>query len=348
LIQPLLADLLPWVIVFYLVDGVVQPGRGHLVLAGSAGLRPLGAGLRWLGLSPMVEAVALFDLPFLRSGARVAVLDPRRRTEPALIEDADLTLVDLTSAGPLACEVKAVMAGERKLLSAPTPATARQLLSLLRGGTERDGSDLAAARALRQRQRVWRVALRVLATALLLDLLAMAAAAWAPSSSGVSPAITAALFGELLLAIAAVGVGYLRASGEGWRASLGGGLGMLLPWAGLHPLVHLSRPLYRRFDALTAAAALLPAEAFQRLAARELVRARLSRTRTAPELAAAWDERERQLSRLLAATGSSAEAALAPPAPEAGTAAYCPLCRTRYRPGFEVCADCGVPLLRSP
>lgn len=150
--------------------------------------------------------------------------------------------------------------------------------------------------------------------------------------------------GLLLLAIAVAGGAYLRAGGEGWWRSISGGLGLLLPWAALHPLTHLSRSLYRRFAAPTALAALLPPREFHAWAARELVRARHSRERTPPELAPAWEEREKLLSRLLAATGASVEQVLAPPSADADSAAYCPLCRTTYRDGFEACADCGVPL----
>ena len=142
--------------------------------------------------------------------------------------------------------------------------------------------------------------------------------------------------------VAAVGGAYLRAGGEGWARSVLGGMGLLLPWAGMHPLTHLSRSIYRRFDAPTALAALLPAREFHAFAARELVRARLSRARTPAELGPAWEERERHLSRLLAATGSSAAQALAPPPADGDSASYCPLCRTSFGAGIDACSDCGV------
>lgn len=231
-------------------------------------------------------------------------------------------------------------AGGRRLLTAPTPEAAEELRALLAGGGAAS-ADLDAARALRRRLRPFRIALRGLALLLAAFLVAGAAAAggW---SLPVGP--LAAACGATLLAIGVAGGAYLRSAGEGWSRSVAGGLGVLLPWAALHPLVHLSRPLFRRFDAMTAAAALLEPEAFRELAARELVRARLSRRATPGELAGAWDERERHLARLLQATGSSPEAALAPPRGADGAAAYCPLCRTRYRPGFTICADCGAGL----
>jgi len=146
--------------------------------------------------------------------------------------------------------------------------------------------------------------------------------------------------------VAVAGGAMLRTCGEDGLASVAGGLGLLLPWAALHPLTHASRALYRRFDALTAAAALLPKDAFHALAARELARARLSRERAPAALVPAWLDRERHLEALLVATGSSSAAALAGPARAPGAAAFCPACRTLYRSGFEQCADCGTALVR--
>lgn len=345
----LLAELLPWVLGFHVLDGFVQLGRGHLLAAGSGALRPLRAGPQWLGPSPVAEAVAVFDLPFLRAGPRLWALDRKLRGEPAIIEAQDLEAVDLATAGPLERTHRSVAAGEIILFSAPTPAIAAALLAALSPGAPAAGrsarAGLRAARALRLRLRPYRILLRALAS-LLAALLLVAAplAVWTPLSVYPLAAPIVRGTGLLLLAVAVAGGAYLRAGGEGWWRSIGGGLGLLLPWAALHPLTHLSRSLYRRFDAPTALAALLPPREFHAWAARELVRARLSRERTPPELAPAWEEREKLLSRLLAATGASAEQVLAPPVAAADSAAYCPLCRSAYRDGFESCADCGVPL----
>jgi hypothetical protein len=211
-------------------------------------------------------------------------------------------------------------------------------------------TDLAAAQALRARQRPWRVTLQTLAVALAVLVLGVAPlAAWSRWVEVVPAGEVLLAILLVLLAMVPAGAGLLRASGEGRLRSLGGGLSLLLPWAALHPLTHLSRPTFRRFDALTAAAALLPAAAFHALAGRELVRTRLSRAATPAALAPAWDAREARLRRLLAATGASEREVLRPPAPAGGAAAYCPLCRGLYRPGFTRCADCDlevVPLER--
>lgn len=345
----LLAELLPWVLGFYALDGFAQLGRGHLLAAGGGALRPLRAGLHWLGISPLTEAVAVHDLPFLRVGGRIWAVDPKRRSEPTLVEAQDLTAaVDLAAAGPLERLHRSVTAGKALLLVAPTTAIAAQLHASLAAAPERrraSRADLRAARALRLRLRPYRIALKVLAALLAVALLVAAPlAVWSPLSAYPLAAPIVRECGVLLAAIALVGGASLRAAGEGWWRSVGGGLSLLLPWHGLHPLVHVSRSLYRRFDAATALAALLSPAEFHTWAARELVRARLSRARTPPELAPAWNDREELLTRLLAATGSSAEEALAPPPADEGAAAYCPLCRTPYREGFDTCADCEVPL----
>jgi hypothetical protein len=345
----LLAELLPWVLGFYALDGFVQLGRGHLLAAGGFRLRPLRAGLHWLGLSPLTEAAAVFDLPFLRSGGRLWVVDPKRRSEPTLIEAQDLTAVDLAAAGPPERLHKTVTMGEVTVAVAPTPAIAARLREVLAPAAPapRGRTDLRAARALRLRLRPYRISLQVLASLLALTLLVAAPlAVWSPLAVYPLAAPVVRECGVLLLGLGVASAAYLRVAGEGWWRSVSGGLAMLLPWESMHPLVHLSRSLYRRFDAPTTLAALLPPAEFHAWAARELVRARLSRERTPPELGPAWEEREKALTQLLAATGSSAEAVLAPPPAEEGSAAYCPLCRTPYREGFEECADCGVPLAR--
>jgi hypothetical protein len=136
----------------------------------------------------------------------------------------------------------------------------------------------------------------------------------------------------------------LAACGEGAVRSAGTALHLVaFPVAALRPLVHGPRSLYRRFDALAVAAALLSPDRFGALAARELRRARLSRGATAPELAAFWEDRAAVLRRLLAAVGVRERDALAPPPRGAGAAAWCPLCGGQFREGFERCADCGVP-----
>jgi hypothetical protein len=352
----LLADLLPWIVAFYLVDCLAQPGRGHLLLAAGLGrLRPLRAGLHLVGLSPIGEVVALFDLPYLLAPGQVYLPDLARRSEPPVFERADLAPLAIEALTPVVREGRRVKGGGWPLLAAPTPEEAERLraalATLAAGGPpdpDADASrrDLAAARALRVRQRPYLLALRGLAVLLAGAVFAVGPlVAWGPFAARVPAGLLFALAGALLVSIAAATTAMLVACGEGAGRSLRAGAHLLLPWAALHPLAHASRALYRRFDALTAAAALLEPADFHRLAARELVRARISRARTPAELGPAWEDRERLIAGLLAATGSSAAVALAPPRRAPGAAAYCPLCRTAYRAGFEACADCGVPLL---
>jgi hypothetical protein len=348
--QALLADLLPWVIAFTLADGLVLVRRGHLLMCGAAGLRPLRAGLAWIGLSPLAEAIAVQDLPFLAGGA-VYLFDPRRRTDPPWVEAADLTALPAAALAGVERSGKTLSTGGRPLLVAPTAEEARvlqaALAALARGEPPAAPSeDLEAARALRRRQQPWRWALQAAALALALELLGFGGlAAWSPWAERFPAERVVLAVGALLVLSAVGGAAFLRASGEGWRRSVGGGASLLLPWAALHPLAHVARPVFRRFDALTAAAALLPAPAFHTLAARELVRARLSRAATPAALAPVWDARTARLRRLLAATGSSEEEALRPPARTAGAAGWCPLCRGQFREGFARCADCGAEVV---
>ncbi len=353
----LLVDLWPWLIAFYLVDGLAQLQRGHLLLA-SSGLRfaAVGAGLHLRGLSPLAEGIALHDLPFLVAGDALLIFDPRSKADPAVVEELDLQAMPLASLGPLTREGRKVSAGGRLLLVAPTPGQAelaRARIGALSAGAaspapSRGEADLVPIRSLRAAQGPWAAALRVAAC-----LLALATgAAWPlvaygpPGLAGLAGALLAAV-AALLLVVAGLAYAMWRACGEPRAASAASALHLLtFPVAAIHPLWHASRPLYGRFHPLAVAAALLPPEDFAPLAGRELRRAELSRAATRPGLAAAWAERIGLIERLLAGAGLSRAAALAPPPRYAGSAAWCPLCRVQWRDGFARCDDCGVELER--
>jgi len=374
----LLVDLFPWVVALYLVDGLAQLGRGHLLLVGAAWgrFRVRRAGLHLVALSPLDEVVAAHDLPFLVSPRRVFLFDPRRRTEPALVAEADLEPVPRDGLVPVEREGRKVRAGGKIAVSAPTAEWAERIRADLAaladpapaGAPAPDRSDphavaarpdrsdpgaaaapldpfdLGAARALRARQLRWVPALRAAAGLLsAATFAAWPAAAFAPAAAPLAPGPLLALAGALVLGIALLTFAMLRACGEPVARALGAALHLAVyPVAALRPLAHGPRSLYRRFDAMTLAAALLAPENLRTLAGRELRRARLSRAATPPELAAFWDERARGLVALLLAAGISEAEALAPPARAGEAAAWCPLCGAQYRAGFPACGDCGV------
>src|SRR5512138_3916060 len=125
----LLVELFPWLVALWALDALVQLGRGHLLLVrGAAGpFRVRGAGLHLAGLSPLAEAVVLHDLPFLASERRVFLFDPRRRSDPALVADADLEALPREALAPVEREGRKVTAGGRAVLAAPTPEWAARL-----------------------------------------------------------------------------------------------------------------------------------------------------------------------------------------------------------------------------
>jgi hypothetical protein len=171
-------------------------------------------------------------------------------------------------------------------------------------------------------------------------------AAYAPELAPVPAGGLIAALGVVVLAEALLVYFMLRACGEARRDAVRAALHLVtFPVAAVHPLLHASRSLYRRFEAPAVLAALLEPAAFHAFAARELWRARFSRAATDPELAHEWSRRERQLEALIVATGGTVAEALAP-APAAGAAGWCPLCAASFLAGPERCIDCGVPLER--
>jgi hypothetical protein len=269
------------------------------------------------------------------------------------VERIDLEAVPVASIAPVTREGRKVLGAGRVLLVSQTAEGAQveaERLAALAAGTPvqpaEPGAELEAVRALRRRQRPWILALRVTGGALGLSAgVAWPAVAYGPPEAAAFGAPLLATLAALIVTSAALVLGMLRACGEptGKAAAAAAHL-ITYPMASLHPLWGASRALYRRFDPLTVAAALLPPDRFALLAARELRRAACSRAATPPELAPAWDARVRRLEALLAAAGIPLTTALAPPRRHADCAGWCPLCRAQLRPGFDTCGDCGVPV----
>ncbi len=357
----LLAELFPWIVVLYAVDGLAQLGRGHLVFTGGLGPSRLRrAGLHLLGLSPLDEAIAAHDLPYLVSSQALHLFDPRRRSDPALIAAADLEACPFEAVAPVSREGRKVTFAGRTAVAAPTPEWAERVradVSALAAtpaerrvaaerATRRERLDVAAVRSLRDRQRAFVPAIRAAAVLLFAGtFVAWPLAAYDGLGLALPAGALLAALGGLVCAVAVLSGLMLAACGEPVWRSVSAALHLALyPVSALRPLVHAPRGLYHRFDAAAIAAALLPRDVFGGWAAREIRRARLSRTATAPELAACWEERERDLASLLASVGLAEAEALAPPRQLDGAAAWCPLCGGQYRAGFRSCADCGVDL----
>jgi hypothetical protein len=360
----LVAEILPWILAFLVLDGLAQPRRGHLLFVSGGGrFRVLRPGLHLLGLWPLDEVVAVHDQPLLASPRRVFLADPWARADPPVIEGERLEAVPLVSLGAPEREGRKVRAAGRLLAVAPTAEGAEVIRADLAGlaaapEEERAGllaaravgrGDPEAARSLRARQRPFLLPLRALAAlAWLSTFVLLPLGVWAPRSAPVPLGAALACVAAAAAAEAALAFAMLRACGrEPGRATAGALHLLLYPVAALHPLVHLSRGLYARFDAPAVAAALLSTEDLRVLAGREIRRAAFARAATPPELQAAWDARVRSLERALAAAGLDRAAATAPPRLGPGLAGACPLCGARFRDGFDRCSDCGVPLERA-
>ncbi|HSN90043.1 MAG TPA: hypothetical protein VLS93_02345 [Anaeromyxobacteraceae bacterium] len=360
----LVAEILPWILAFLVLDGLAQTRRGQLLFASRGGrFRVLRPGLHLLGLSPLDEVVAVHDLPFLASPGRLYLLDPWARADPPVIDGGRLEAVPLASLGAPEREGRKVKAAGRLLAVAPTAEEAEALrrdLAALAAAPERERPDLIeahaaargdpeAARALRARQRPFLVPLRALATlAWLSTFVILPLGVWTPLRAPVP--LWAALAGIATAVAVEVALAFamLRSCGAATGRAAAGALHLLLyPVAALHPLVHLSRGLYARFDATAVAAALLAPEDLRVLAGREIRRAGFARAAAPAELAATWDARVRSLERALAAAGLDRAAAVAPTPIAPGLSGSCPLCGARFRQGFDACSDCGVPLDRT-
>jgi hypothetical protein len=122
----------------------------------------------------------------------------------------------------------------------------------------------------------------------------------------------------------------------------------LFPPGAMHAPLAVAKDLYADFRPLAIAASRLDAAAFEDLARRERHRVELGLAGArGTDREEHWQACLEALDEIVASAGANATAVRSPPPrTDEGTAAYCPLCFTEYRAGFEDCADCGVPLRR--
>src|SRR5512138_903359 len=123
--QELLADLLPYLAAFYLLELIVSLGRHHLLFVGAfRRWRVHRAGLGLLPPSPGAEAIASHELPLLLGAEGVWLPDPKRPFSPRVPGPEDLDFLPFERLEGLDVEGKKVVAGRRLLLKAPTAASA--------------------------------------------------------------------------------------------------------------------------------------------------------------------------------------------------------------------------------
>ena len=358
-----LADIFPYLVAFYVLDGLSDLRGGHILFSSDASGRfaVLRAGLHLVGLWPTSEVLSAQEWP-LRANARgLHILDPGHRQSPAFVEAADLSLVPWEGLGDLTVEGRRLKAGGRTLLAAPSPATARLLGERLRaladapqerrqGELERllaEATDLDALRELRRRVATLRRWLATASALFFAGLFLGLPVFLFTEARRLSILPLLALLGVLHAVVVVLSALTLRRAGAGVRDLLGALAHLVLvPPSAAHALVHLLREPCARFDPRTLAAALLAPGDFKAYARRELARLARSRAGTASlGLERHWDGEERAWARLLERLEISAAEMMRPPAragPE--SASYCPLCGGEYRAGYAVCAACGVPL----
>ncbi|HEY3398985.1 MAG TPA: hypothetical protein VGM19_15155 [Armatimonadota bacterium] len=361
--QELLADLLPYLAAFYLLELVANLGRHHLLLvAAFRRWRIEKAGLTLLSISPGAEVIATHELPLLLGAEGFWLPDASRPFSPRVPAPEDLEHIPFERLEGVCADRKKVLLGERLLFKAPTPASAtaiaRNLEALRRlPASERTAelkrlgqksADLEALRRMRATQQAFAPWMR--AAAWLLFAVCFALLPWqvylAPRfrldlARVLLDVLALLLLNALLAAVMLHKIGRRPGEIAGQLAML-----LLLPFSALHPLLHVSRDLYLRFHWAALAAVLLPRAELRVIARQELRRLAACVERSAgTPLAQAWERERATWHDVLRQLEESLGPLLADPPPaDPLAAAYCPLCSSSFREGARQCADCGVEL----
>jgi hypothetical protein len=362
--QPLLQEVLPWILGFLVLDALVQLRVGQALIARTwpGRARALGPGVHVAGAWPHSELVATHELPFLPARDGAWFRDPSARGATPVLTPEELAFVPWSELAAVRREGRNVIAGGRAVARSLSAAGAEHVaarlsaLSAAAGRREEmaatqveEALDPGPLRAFRERTRGLRAALAALGIAWSALLAAvLPAAAWT-RAGGVVPVLPVLGCGlGLSLLAAALVARTLRHAGAGWGAAVGRASPVLLfPPLATRALPHATREAQLPVEPLAALAALGSREDLAAACRRELVRVAYSRAATASlGLDAFWDLRERSV-RALVERESLAAAVDGPPRRAPGAVCVCPLCDASYGVRRDACAECGVTLVAS-
>jgi hypothetical protein len=351
----LIEDVLPFLVAFYVLDGLAV-ARAHewLLLAPWGRFRAARTGIHLVGLSPFAEVASAFDGP-IRFGRKALHVETGTSTPGG---PPDLQPVPLDGLRVEASERDLKVGGLS--LTLPSPAAARHLAAVIRDLRDRpphergarlrtlvdEAIDLKELRALRATQQQFQQVLQWLGLGLWLATFVLLPAGvlwkWQHGPGLAAALLTVGAFHVAILVVAwrtLRTLGYRRGSAFSALLSL-----VFFPPAAAHASVVLFRDLYARFDPLAVAGVLLPPTEFQAVARMEVHRLRRE-AELGGDVAEWTNLREKARTRLLSELGTSLADVLRPPSRKDDEAAsYCPLCGGEYRAGFAVCAECQVPL----
>ncbi len=352
----LIEDVLPFLVAFYLLDGLAGVRASEILLAAawSSRFRAARKGFSLLGFSPFAEVVSAV-VSSVRIGSTAVHVEAGSASSGELPEFAtipldglrietnerSLRLGDRSVRLPSKAAAEHLAASLRELAALPRADRARRIRAVLE-----ESADVRAIRTLRASHlRLWRV-LSALGLALFVLTFAIlpvgVALKWerGPSLATVLLAILAVHVSILALSYVALKrLGYAPPAARNRLLPL-----VFFPPSAAHAPFVIFRDVYARFDALAVAGAFLPAEDFRALARLEVHRLRREAERGG-EIAEWAALKEKSWARVCEEVGTSLREVLRPPARRDGDAAsYCPLCGGEYRAGFAVCTECRVPL----
>ncbi len=353
----LLQDALPYLLGFYLLEGLMRVGPAEVLLWHGIGRwRARGAGVALAGLWPVAEAARLWDPPVLVT--ETAVLVPHARAAHPALAPEDLERWVFESGTALQREGRTVRCGGRLVLTAPSEAAAETALDLLRSIVQAPSSgrvagyrrwldaaaDLDRVRGQIDRARRGAGVRRALAATLFLATFGLVPLFLATPAA---PALGWLLLGILLIhaTLVTVTLRSLRRTESRSIKAVFASMALFPPSA-MHAPLHVTKDLFSGCHPLAAAAVLLPRGAFENLARRERHRLEVAlEAARGTETDEAWRTRIEILERIVAAGGLDVgRVRAAPPRIAADAAAYCPLCFSEYRAGFDACSDCGTAL----
>ena len=359
----LLEELLPYIVLLYLVDCMTYIKRHQFLFVSpfKKNFRMKRSGVHLVGLWPMTEAFISDNSPVFFSSTGLNLLTNDDPCESASYQAADFHFIAYQDITLVEVDGKEVKINGQAFCKTSSSIRARNIMHLIEklkglNSPERleeiqaflaEATDLQKIGALRKSQSDSIFYLRSSSSILFATVfIVLPFVLYSKMYAYVDFHLLLILMGLNYLFILILAFSLHRRI---YDATIGQTIYALLsillsPVSAIHVVSKLTREMYAHFDPHALAAELLPLNSFRDLIRKELYRIRQTKVQDdSGKLIEFLSLKENSLLALLAEHGTNVQELLSPPKKQDEAASsYCPFCRAEYRSGFNICNDCNV------
>ncbi len=364
--KSILTELFPYIVILYLADCITYVKNYHILLVSHFGrdFQIKNTGLHIFGILPTSQSFLLHKLPIFPAGDGLYILKDHQNYERPAYEASDFYFVRYTDLNTIEAKGKTVKICEELELNTPSPLAAVHIATFLNDlrmlyPAERldrihafsaETGNLAEVKGLVGRYSTLLFYLKLLGCVLFVLIFVFLPMLLYSNHYSNTRLVLLSLYMGLSYLVILILFHLLHKRIYGNESGhVYAMLAMFFsPVTAIHALNALTRDLYSRYDHLTVAMEFLPSKVSRDLVRREITQINYAKHQNPNStFFESLKLREEAIRNLLSTAGLSIHDVLTSQKKQDDSAGcYCPVCGVEFRPGFNRCSDCGVPLTK--